>query len=116
MSLTPDFTVKRHDVGRLLSGHFEESDGSRPNLSGASACKIFARDKSTNQLKINGATFQLTDPTQGVWSYALTANDVDTSGYYDMEFQVTRSGHVDTFPTDPEKPFSLLLIQEDLGE
>lgn len=116
MAITVDFTIKRNDAGRILSGHFEEADGARPNLTGSTSRKLFARNLSTNEMKIAGANFQFSDAVQAEWYYELQAADVDTSGSYQVEFQVTRAGHKDTFPTDRDRPYMILLVQDDLGE
>ncbi len=117
MDITSDFTIKRHDAGRIISGHFLEADGSQPDLSGPTTPKLFMRNQATGELKINGAAFTFTNAAVAAWSYQFTADDVDTSGVYQLEFQVGRpGGRKDTFPTDQAKPYMIVLIQEDLGE
>jgi len=113
--LNPDITIKRGDHGKVVAGQFLDSHGAPVPLPGSITRKLFMRGYSTNVIKINGANFIFLDAEVGTWSYTMTPEDVDTSGVYKIEFEVTRPGIVDTFPTDPENPYLIVLIQDDMG-
>lgn len=113
MSGYPDLTIKRGDAGKVISGQFKDADDNPVNCTGHTARKILM--KRWGVLKIN-STFSFTDPTTGAWSYTLQTADVDTKGTYEMEFEVTLPGpRTETFPTNPDQPYLIVLIQEDLG-
>jgi hypothetical protein len=111
----PDITIKRNDAGKVLSGQFLNAAGTAVNCSAFTSAKIFMKKGST--LKID-STFTFTNAATGSWSYTCTADDVDTSGNYQMEFEVGFAGGVkQTFPTHPDKKrrYLQILIENDLG-
>lgn len=112
----PDLTIKRGDTGKVISGQFRDADGNVVDCTGHTSRKILMKKTgSTTTLKIN-STFNFTNASTGSWSYTMQAGDVDTKGNYEMEFEVTLPGpRVETFPTDPDHPYLVVLIQEDLG-
>lgn len=115
MPLTADFTIKRGDAGKVISGQFQNADKSIPNLTGSITRKVIMTNISTGVKKIDGATFTFSDAALAKWTYSFSGADVDTSGWYKLEFEVTRVGFTDTFPTDPDEPYLTVLIQDDLG-
>lgn len=72
------------------------------------------RKVSTSTLKID-STFTFTTEATGIWSYTLQAADVDTIGRFNLEFQFTLGTQTITIPTDKDKPYFMLLVQDDLG-
>jgi hypothetical protein len=69
----------------------------------------------SSTLKIN-STFTFTNEATGSWTYTMQAADVDTSGTYLLEFEVTLPGPQKlTFPTDADTPYQIVRIQDDLG-
>jgi hypothetical protein len=109
-----DFTIKQNDVGRTISGQFKDANGVAVNCTSNTSRKVFMRKSGV--MKINGATFSFTNAVEGRFSYPFTALDLDTKGDYEMEFETTLPGGVVvTFPTDVEKPYLLVRIQDDLG-
>jgi len=111
--LGPDITIKRGDTGKVISGQFRDASGTPVDCTGNTSRKILM--KRSGELKIN-STFEFTDAATGTWSYTMTADDVDMKGKYKMELEVTLPGpQVITFPTDEDKPYLIVLIQEDLG-
>lgn len=110
----PDFTIKKGDVGKVISGQFQNADGSVPNLTGSITRKLTMVNMTTGVKKIDGATFNFTNEAQSRWLYQFATQDVDTLGRYKLEFEVTRIGYTDTFPTDEKTPYLVVLVQEDL--
>lgn len=115
----PDFTVKKGDVGKTITGQFLNADGSAINCTGNTARKFFMRKGGPNgTAKINGATFTFTNEATGAFSYTFTGTDLDTPGDYVGEFEVTLSGGVVvTIPTkaDEKKTYINIKIHKDLG-
>jgi len=110
----PNITIKRGDAGKVISGQFLDANGDPVDLSGSTSRKVFMRKQGSTTNKIDGAAFELLDESTGTWRYTMTANDVDTAGHYNLEFEVRRPGIVDTFPTNPEDPYVTVLIQDTL--
>lgn len=114
--IEPDITIKRGDAGKIIAGQFLDSHDAPVDLAGSTSRRLIMREYSSpNTVKIDGANFVFTDASIGAWMYTLTAEDVDTSGLYRLEFEVTRPGIIDTFPTNPIRPYMFVLIQDDLG-
>lgn len=113
--MTPDYTIKRHDAGKVISGQLLDSSGTASDWTGASSSKIYMTSIAGGTPKINGATFTFSAPTTANWTYTMLSGDVDTSGWYKLELEVVKSGATYTFPTDPNTPYLLVLIQDDLG-
>lgn len=118
--INPDITIKRGDEGKLLAGQFLDSHGEPVPLPGSVSRKVWMKQISAPEnVVIDGATFDFADEDTGDWTYRCTADDVAVSGVYKLEFEVLRAGPdgpiKDTFPTDPQRPYLLVLIQDDLG-
>lgn len=113
--MIPDITIKKGDIGKVLSGQLLDHDGNAPDFTGASSAKLWMRSWVGSVVKINGATFTWTDAATARWSYSCVASDVDTAGEYRMELEVIKLGITYTFPTNPTKPYLVVLIQGDLG-
>lgn len=110
--MTPDLTIKRGDAGRIISGQFT-ANGAAIDCTGNSSRKILMSRGGV--LKID-SIFTFTDEETGSWSYELQSDDVDTAGTYKLELEVVLPGpQVVTFPTDPDHPYLIVLIQRDLG-
>src|SRR5687767_14105248 len=113
--MIPDLTIKKGDAGKVISGQFKDANGVVVNCTGSTSRKIFMRPISGGTLKIN-STFTFTTEATGIWSYTMLAANVDTSGTFLLEFEVTLSGpQTVTFPTDPDAPYMIVKIQDDLG-
>lgn len=117
-----DFTVKKGDIGKTITGQFLNSDGSVINCTGNTSRKFFMRKggpgKATGTVKINGATFTFTTAATGQFSYTFTQLDLDTPGNYVAEFEVTLPGGVVvTIPTKDDKTqtYITIQVQNDLG-
>lgn len=113
--MAAEITIKRNDIGKVLSGQFLDANGNPPNLSGYTSAKVWMRERGSNVLKINGATFTFSDAALSLWQYTCTAADVNTSGRYKLEFEVVKAGVTTTFPTNETRPYLEVLIQDDLG-
>lgn len=114
--MTPDITIKRNDAGKILAGQLLDSDGVAVDCTGFTTAKIFWRSFADEMVKINGETISFDDEQTGSWQYSLVADDVDTSGWYKMEIEVGfPAGVKQTFPTDRDRPYLLVLVQDDLG-
>lgn len=114
--MIPDFTVKLNDAGKVLSGVLQDANGSSVNCTGFTSAKLFLTRFGLTTPKINGATFNLPTPSTGVWNYTLLSADVDAIGRFALELEVGyAAGRKETFPTDSDKPYMVVLIQKDLG-
>jgi hypothetical protein len=111
----PDYTIKKNDAGRIISGQFKDANNAVVNCTGQTSRKMFMR-KPDGTLKINGANFNFSNEATGSFSYTWQAADLDEAGEFQVEFEVTLPGPVvATFPTNEHKPFLIILIQDDLG-
>lgn len=114
--MLPDITIKRNDAGKVISGQLLDADGAAVNCTGFTSAKLFWTNLTTGAVKINGATFSFSAVATGTWNYTLSAAELDTSGHYKMELEVGFAGGVkQTFPTDADRPYKIVLVQDDLG-
>lgn len=75
------------------------SDGSVPDLTGATVRYLARYRTDLVTLKINAAAVVTDIPTAAV-EYRFTTTDTDTAGLYDVEWEVTfADGTIQTFPT-----------------
>lgn len=107
------FSTKQHDTKPWVFTLKE--NGSGVDLTGASTVVIHMLDSALNSV-INGGTVtpdadQTTYP--GKCSYPPVAGDVDASGEFSAEFEVTwGDGTISTFPHDG---YETITIHPDLG-
>lgn len=94
-----DITLKRGDRLPLLDRTLLDENDDAVDLTGATVRFIMRAYGATNP-KISAAATVLDAPTGRV-RYSWTANDTDTAGHYQAEFEVTFSnGRKETFPND----------------
>lgn len=115
MTLTPDFVLKRGDVGKVHGGVVRDASGNPVNCTGFTSAVIKWTNLMTEAVKINWASITIPTPTTGGWTYILTAGDVDTSGWYKQEIRIFFGTTRVTFPTDNDSPFTIVKVQDDLG-
>ena len=109
--LTPDYTIKRGDTGRVITGTFSDASGVI-DMSGSTSRKLFMINLATGAIKINGVDFTITTST---WSYAMQAADVNEVAWFKLELEVVKTGVTTTFPTSYGTPYKLVRVQDDLG-
>lgn len=120
----PDFTIKRSDVGKTLTGQF--FDGQKPaqpiDCSGNTARAFWLREFFTGALVINGANFTMTNALLGKFSYAFSSPDLIAmtpsprgDAWFKGEFKVTLPGSVMTSPTNPDRPYLIIKFEDDLS-
>lgn len=103
--------IKRGDRSPSISATLKQA-GTAIDLTGATV-KIFARNRATQVMEINGASVTVVTPASGTVRYDLVDGDVDTAGEYDLEWEITLpSGKKTTVPNDG---FDRLIIYADLG-
>lgn len=78
------------------------STGDAGTIEGQLAADLTGATVLAHLQRHNGEAFTkectITDPAEGAWSFAYTAEDFDTAGYYRLELEVTYSnGEVQTF-------------------
>lgn len=96
-----------------MTGQFSDANGAL-NCTGNTARKIRMRKMGTSTLKVD-STFTFTSAATGVWAYTLQTADVDTKGFYSLEFEITFPTQVISFPVDSDVLYMTVLIQDDLG-
>ena len=88
------------------------TNGAPRDLTGSTVA-LFMRNRATRDLKINGAAVTIVTPTAGTVSYTPSAGDVDTEGFYDLEWkETTLAGKPRHFPNDGFEP---LVLEAPLG-
>lgn len=114
--MEPDFTVKRHDYGFSISGVFRDANGDAVDLTGYTSAKIFMTQQGASTPTINGRNFTIVNEAAGTWSYTWRDGDTDLDGRFNMELEATLPDKVITYPTDPNNPYLVVLIEPDLGD
>lgn len=95
----PDFTVKQGDTLPVFSDTLSYSDGTNPNLTGASV--QFIMRSMVNKTVTTNAAATIVSPTAGTVSYTPTATDTATAGQYEGVWLVTFAGGAQqSWPTD----------------
>lgn len=103
----PTFAIKRNDRLPLLRVNLTRSDGSIPDLTGATV-----RFKMGSPVPINGIA-DIVNAVGGVVEYPWAGADTASAGNFRGEFEVTYgSGKLETFPNDG---YLVIQILEDLG-
>jgi hypothetical protein len=91
--------VKQGDAGSKIRATLYGGDGQPADLTGASV-RFLMRAPGATSLKVSG-TATVESAAAGVVSYTWQAQDLDTPGTYDAEWEVTYAGGaVQTFPSD----------------
>ncbi len=81
----------------MLDATLKNADGSAVNLTGA-AVTFHMRKRGATTAKVDAAT-TIVDAVAGTVRYSWAADDTDTEGMYDAEFEVVDSaGEIQTFP------------------
>lgn len=102
------FTTKRNDTAPI-EVFLKDRDG-RVDLTGASV-KFLMQDLDGTQIISNSAT--VVNASEGEVKYVFNEGDVDESGEYEAEFEVTTAaGEVHTFPNDD---YIVVVIIDDVG-
>jgi hypothetical protein len=101
--------IKRHDTGQLFTSTLT-LDGDPFDLTNCTVSFIMKTDDGVTQVK---QTATVTDAGAGEVEYQPLAADVDTSGRYNVEWEVILpGGKILTFPNDG---YNRLIILDDLG-
>lgn len=120
---TPDFTLKRSDVGKTISGQFLDGDDLPVDCTGNTARVFWVRDYFTNEVVIAGVTFTIWDELTGKFRYAFTAPDLAAmtpdprdDAWFKAEFKVSLfGGTVMTSPTNKDRPYLIIKFEDDLS-
>lgn len=103
MSTYPDFTIKRGDRLPVLEAVCidKDTDPDTPvDLTSAASVKFIMRKQGSSTTKVS-ATATFGNRPDGEVYYEWAANDTDTAGDFDGEFELTWSdGKVQTFPNN----------------
>ena len=108
------FSLKVGDTAPLLTAVINYTDGTLPDLTGASA--TFAMRDASGTVVIPETACAVTPSTNEV-GYAWTAGDTDTAGEYTGEFTVTfASGRLGSFPTGGLTAYIDVVILPSFGD
>jgi hypothetical protein len=108
---TDPFTIKRNDTGKDLERTLYNDDGSVINCAGASV-QFHMKAAENGALKVDKAGVVVDGPN-GIVKYVWEAEDTDTDGEFNAEFEVTlASGKIVTVPNEDH---IRITITEDLG-
>ena len=105
------YEMKRNDTRPKPDAILKFNDGSLAQLTGASV-RFIARHQGTDIVKIDGVATITDIPTAAV-EYDITADDSDTAGNFDVEWEVTFADA--TEQTWPTRGSDLLVIAGDLA-
>ena len=81
--------MRRNDMQPYYYAKVLDADGNAINLTGASIVATMVNEDTKVAKFTNQACTLNADPTTGKFYYAWGANDTDTVGKFDIEFQVT---------------------------
>lgn len=87
------------------------ANGSPVDLTGATAIRFLMKSGVTGALKIDGVA-TVVDAATGIIEYPWAAGDTDTSGTFNIEFEVNWAGEKQTFPSSG---YFTCTINDDLG-
>jgi len=103
------FYIKRRDTSPIYRAILKDGDDAIVDVTGATI--RFHMFDQTGTSKVDAAAV-INSGTAGDVQYEWTADDTDTAGFFDVEFEVTYSGgRVETFPN---YGFERVHIHEDL--
>lgn len=103
------FYIKKRDTSPIFRAILHDGDGVVVDVSGATV--RFHMFDQTGVAKVDAAAV-INSGTAGDVQYEWIADDTDTAGFYDSEFEVTFSGgRIETFPN---YGFQRVHIHEDL--
>lgn len=106
-----DFYIKRGDTKEPIAATLSDENGA-VDVTGA-AVKFLMRRKTTGAVKVNSAG-QIVDGAAGTVRYEWSAEDTDTEGEYQAEWQVTfADARVQTFPNDS---YIEVKVVKDIGD
>jgi len=105
------YEMKRNDTRPKPDAILKFSDGTIPNLTGATV-KFIARHQGSTTVKIDAAA-TITDIPTGAVEYTILEADVDVAGNFDVEWEVTfADSSKQSWPT---RGYDLLIIGGDLA-
>lgn len=105
-----DYNWKRNDTGPTITAQLSYSDGTNPNLTGA-AVKFIMAVGTAGSTKV-AATATIVNAAAGIVSYTPLAADTNTTGDYNVEWQVVFSGGMKV--TFPDPGYQSLTVTADL--
>lgn len=95
-----DFVTKKGDEEPPLEATLEDADGNPKDLTNANSVQFHMKDPTADTAKVDKAG-AIDSAADGEVSYSWDAEDVDTTGEFEAEFEVTWSdGDTETFPKD----------------
>jgi len=93
------FYIKQNDTAPILAATLKDADEVAVNLTGSSV-RFHMREVGSTTSKVD-ADAVLVDASGGQVKYTWAADDTDTIGSYQAEFEVTfGDGSVETFPNN----------------
>lgn len=119
----PDFTIKRSEVGKTMTGQFLDGNDAVVDCTGNSARAFWVRNYFTDEIVISGVDFTIYDAVNGRFRYAFTSGDLiamtpspRADAWFKAEFKVTLpSGITMITPTDKDRPYLVIKFEDDLS-
>lgn len=105
-----EITLKRGDRNPSLEATLQQATGAPIPLHGVTQVKFLMKDENT--LKIDSPV-TIIDAARGLVKYDWAAEDTDTVGNYQAEFEITFSDGKKM--TVPNNGYIVVVILEDLG-
>lgn len=111
----PTFTIKQNDRRKYLKVTAYDSTGAVIDLTGMTAVfNMWFKDGHT--IKVSRAAVDITDPTNGEMEYRWAADDTDTVGEFEGEFEtLDGSGVPWTFPDSSDNPYIKITVIDDIA-
>lgn len=108
----PDFYWKKHDTSPTIQVQLKDSAGNPVDVTGATV-KFIMKGTGAGSPKVNAAGALVT-PASGIVSYTPVGTDTDTSGTYNVEWEITFSGGAKQ--TFPDPGYNTLTVTDDLDD
>jgi BppU N-terminal domain len=107
------WNIKRNDTAGKIRTTLTDADGTPADIS-TGTVQFHMRQRGKRTLKVD-AEATVIDGTAGIVEYSWTAQDTDTAGIFDIEWEVTYPDGDNSEQTFPNRGFDRVIIDPDLA-
>jgi hypothetical protein len=111
--MSTEIDMKRNDTAPSIRMQLQEDDGTPINISAALRVDLHIKKPSAQTALIEDRTLAIEDAEIGIVRYDVQTGDLDSTGRFNVEAEIWWTAI--TNQTVPNKGYSVLTLQEDLG-